>query len=540
MILSSTDKSETLMYTRLPSTLRFPFTTALPETLRLPVNTPVVAPILPTFALPLTDNKFAVILAAVILPLTSKLVNVPTDVIFGWAAVVTVAAVPAVVAAPVNAPTNVVDVTLVNPATVVTVSPNVRVVLPKVKLALANLACASVPLLILLAFKLVSSEPLPLTVVNTPAAAPILPTLALPVTLNAPAVVRLPPDTLPVAATTPAVVRLPPDTLPVAVINPAVPKLPTLALPLTSKLVNVPTLVMFGCAAVVTVPAVVAAPVNAPTNVVDVTLLRPATVVTVSPSVSDVLPRVKLALANLACANVPLETLLAFNADRPLPLPVKVPVFATTLTAVIVPSTNTAPLTAKPPKVPTLVMFGCAADVTVVAVVAAPLRSPKNVVAVILLNPVTTVTVPPSVSVVLPRVELALANLACANVPLLTLLAFKAVSAEPLPLTSVNTPAAAPIFPTIALPLTDNVVKVPTLVMFGCAAVVTVAAVPLTLPVIVELTVKPVSVPTLVIFGCAASFTVFATPAVATSRFATLVVDVTTNGALPVDTFDIN
>ena len=61
--------------------------------------------------------------------------------------------------------------------------------------------------------------------------------------------------------------------LPVAVINPAVPILPILALPDTLILVNVPTLVMLGCAAVVTVPAVVAlvaAPDKAPTNVVAV------------------------------------------------------------------------------------------------------------------------------------------------------------------------------------------------------------------------------------------------------------------------------
>ena len=36
----------------------------------------------------------------------------------------------------------------------------------------------------------------------------------------------------------------------------------------TDKLANVPTLVILGCAAVVTVPAVVAAPLNAPINVV--------------------------------------------------------------------------------------------------------------------------------------------------------------------------------------------------------------------------------------------------------------------------------
>ena len=42
--------------------------------------------------------------------------------------------------------------------------------------------------------------------------------------------------------------------------TPAVPILPTLAFPLTLSVVNVPVLVMFGCALVVTVPAVVALP----------------------------------------------------------------------------------------------------------------------------------------------------------------------------------------------------------------------------------------------------------------------------------------
>ena len=49
--------------------------------------------------------------------------------------------------------------------------------------------------------------------------------------------------------------------------------LPAVIAPVTPKLVNVPVLVIFGCAAVVTVPAVVAlvaAPLRAPTNVVAV------------------------------------------------------------------------------------------------------------------------------------------------------------------------------------------------------------------------------------------------------------------------------
>jgi hypothetical protein len=50
-------------------------------------------------------------------------------------------------------------------------------------------------------------------------------------------------------------------------------KLAAVALPVTANALNVPTLVMFGCAAVVTVPAVVAlvaAPLNEPTKVVAV------------------------------------------------------------------------------------------------------------------------------------------------------------------------------------------------------------------------------------------------------------------------------
>ena len=90
------------------------------------------------------------------------------------------------------------------------------------------------------------------------------------------------------------------------------------------------------------VVALVAAPVNAPTNVVDVTLVRPATVVTVEPRVNAVLPNVTLAFANLACANVPVETLLAFNAVSADPLPVNTPVLAVKAGAVTVPFTDNA------------------------------------------------------------------------------------------------------------------------------------------------------------------------------------------------------
>ena len=83
---------------------------------------------------------------------------------------------------------------------------------------------------------------------------------------------------------------------------------------------------IFGCAAVVTVPAVVAL---------------------------------------VAFGTVPV-TLAPAIALRPLPLPVKTPVLAVNATAV------TVPLTPNDVSVPTLVILGCAAVVTVPAVVAAP------------------------------------------------------------------------------------------------------------------------------------------------------------------------
>jgi hypothetical protein len=91
-------------------------------------------------------------------PDTLRLDSVPTEVMLPCAFVVTE---PAVVAAPVNAPTNVVDVTLDSPAIVVVVVPNARVVLPNITFEFANLACASVPLAILDAFIPVIDDPLP-------------------------------------------------------------------------------------------------------------------------------------------------------------------------------------------------------------------------------------------------------------------------------------------------------------------------------------------------------------------------------------------
>jgi hypothetical protein len=129
------------------------------------------------------------------------------------------------------------------------------------------------------------------------------------------------------------------------------------------KLVNVPTEVILGCAAVVTVPAVVAAPVRAPTNVVLVTLVNPATVVTVAPRVSAVEPNVTAALAKRACASVPELILVALIAVTLAPDPFSVPI---KLPDVVL------PVTARALSVPTDVMLGCAAVVTVPATVAVP------------------------------------------------------------------------------------------------------------------------------------------------------------------------
>ena len=56
---------------------------------------------------------------------------------------------------------------------------------------------------------------------------------------------------------------------------------------------------------------------------------------------------------------MPVDRLLAFSADRPLPLPVNTPVLAVMLAAVIF------PLTPRAVSVPTPVILGCEAVVSV-------------------------------------------------------------------------------------------------------------------------------------------------------------------------------
>ena len=86
-------------------------------------------------------------------------------------------------------------------------------------------------------------------------------------------------------------------------------------------------------------------------------MLRTAAALVALPTVPETLaPATELAVVAYATAPV---TLAPAIDDRPLPLPVNTPVFAVKLGAV------TVPLTLKLERVPTEVMFGCAAVVNV-------------------------------------------------------------------------------------------------------------------------------------------------------------------------------
>ena len=202
----------------------------------LPVNAPV--------------NVVALTLPALMLPVTAKLLNVPVEVMLGCAAVVTVPAVVALVAAPLNAPTNVVavielfDKLAINPVLVISATlpvaafANIRKLFPVPAATLilsATLAYATFKLLTRVVLVTVNGA-VPVAILDT----------------NILALITLAPEILP---------PVPLDTI-----------FPIVALPDTVKSVSVPVLVIFGCAAVVTVPAVVAAPLNAPVNVVALTL----------------------------------------------------------------------------------------------------------------------------------------------------------------------------------------------------------------------------------------------------------------------------
>ena len=156
------------------------------------------------------------------LPVTPSALNVPTDVILGCAAVVTVPAVVAVAAEPALAANVALATVPVTLAPVILLRPDpLPLILAPVILPL-ELNDVSVPTDVILGWAAVVTVPAVVAVVADP---------TVPVTLA-------------------PVIALNPDPLPLI--------LAPVMLPLELNDVNVPTLVILGCAAVVTVPAVAA------------------------------------------------------------------------------------------------------------------------------------------------------------------------------------------------------------------------------------------------------------------------------------------
>ena len=239
---------------------------------------------------------------AVISPLTVKDVRVPTDVILGCALVVTV---PAVVAVPA----------LVAYVALATVPVTFAPVIDEIAAPLPNKLAVTL-----------AAEMFPVTANDVNVPTDVIFGCALPVTVTAvvadpalPAVVAY------VAfATVPVTFAPVIDEMAAPLPNKLAVTLAALIFPVTARLDNVPTDVMFGCALVVTVPAVVAEPAE---------------------------------VAYVALATVPV-TFAPVTELIPEPLPNKL---AVTFAAV------TLPVTAREVNVPTLVMFGCALVYTVPA-----------------------------------------------------------------------------------------------------------------------------------------------------------------------------
>jgi len=172
-------------------------------------------------------------------------------------------------------------------------------------------------------------------------------------------------------------------------------KVPTLALLVTVRLANVPTLVIFGCAFVVIVPALVAVPAK-------LAVIVPALKL---PDAS----RETIAFAVFALVAVDPKVIAPVDALAVIPPPL--PKLNTPLLVIV---TAVPPLKLVPPK-PEPIVNGC----TVFEVI---------------------VPEPPNATVCPLNVTLALANLACASVPELILLAFNELNPLPLP---ENTPVLA-------------------------------------------------------------------------------------------------
>ena len=233
------------------------------------------------------------------------------------------------------------------------------------------------------------AETNPVVVTFPPVILPVADTtpavVMLPVADTTPAVVMLPPITLAVALSVvllitlapvmlppdPVVEMLPPVILPVALTTPPVSKLPPVALPVTVKLVNEPTEVTLGCAAVANVP-VILVPLRFPPVILPVADTTPP--VNIFPPVA--LP-VTVRLVNeptevtLGCAavvNVPV-----INVPLRLP-PVILPV-ADTIPPVNIFPPVALPVTVRLVNEPTEVILVCAAVVNV-PVILVTLRLP--------------------------------------------------------------------------------------------------------------------------------------------------------------------
>ena len=187
--------------------------------------------------------------------------------------------------------------------------------------------------------------------------------------------------------------------------------------------------------------------------------LAPATALAVAAldtSPETLAPATELAVAANATSPV---TFAPFSADNPDPLPVKIPVFAVIFGAVML------PLASNEVSVPTDVILGCAAVYTVPATNAFP-TCPDT------LEPATAFAV--------------VAN---------------ATSPDTLPPATEFATAANPTCPVTLAPVSD-VILLPSPFKYCPCTTPTFAY---KLPVVVDdVTVKPVRVPTLVILGCAA------------------------------------
>jgi len=152
--------------------------------------------------------------------------------------------------------------------------------------------------------------------------------------------------------------------------------------------------------------AVLALPFNAPTNVVDVTEVKPANVVDVEPNGNDVEPTVIELFVN-----APLGTLVRPAPEPAKPVAVTIPVLGFIVNFVLDTFSGLLPLTESTQVIyfvpfvdVSSVILALLEFVAVVDVVALPLNAPVNVVAVTPVNPIIEAVVPPNATLVEPIV----------------------------------------------------------------------------------------------------------------------------------------